>query len=772
MKRPKLIPQFRDIPSPRQPMPELSLEERKLNFREVDLGYTEEMALKEAARCLSCRKCIGCGLCLAECDQQAIVYDQSPEVLTIEADGLIYAGDGMAYNPTEDWLGYARFANVVTSYELERLLSPSGPFGGYVLKLSDGELPKSICFIQCVGSRRMGAEFCSTECCRTTLLQVKRLRQMIPDVTISVFHKGLRPCGKDGEVLLRQVEQSDWVELIEDEVKEISETEDGEIAVRFGEKDSVKKFDLVVLAVGIRPSQDIKRISLLRNKTNGFGFFDCSLNDLLTGSSSVAVASRLCGLIETEYALLLARLIRNSDGSYEKDSERKPLSGNSILLFGCEYGFKARGGEDLDGILKRLQKEDENVLLGGVYKYLCHREGRMELAKKAKAASRIVIIGCYSKSQEATFADILNTSQESVTIVSSEHANSFTLKSLDSTPGLSQRKTSRGNSRDVVIVGGGISGLAAASVLVDHNIRLHIVEKEPQVGGALGKLATMGEVQSTAFEAFLDKIRKATNVKFYTDARIKGYERINDNHKLQIEFGGGSVEIDSGILLIATGPIPYKPQKYGYGSNPNVMTQDEFYQLFSSRNLKAERIAVVQCVGARDEHPYCSRYCCPQALKNAIRFKTEFANSKVVVLHRGLRLFGFDESLYGEAIERGIEFIQSDSGVAITGDRPLKLDLKHGKGLKAITIDADIAVLSVGHCQTATYSTLRDIFGLDLDQFGFVRTGFGSIDDHKTSLDGVYVCGFARQPMAAQHAFIDGLAAGFGILRVIGEVSK
>lgn len=768
MKKPKLIPEFRDIPTPRQKMPELSLEERKLNFREVELGYTEEMALKEAARCLSCRRCIGCGLCLAECDQQAIVYDQALEVSTVEADRLIYAGDLVAYNPTEDWLGYRKSSNVITSYELERLLSPTGPFGGYVLRLSDGEVPRAIAFIQCVGSRGMGAEYCSTECCRTTLLQVKRLRELIPDVAVTIFHKGLRPCGRDGELLLKEIEECAWVDLIEQDVIAISETQAGSLAVKAGEGESIREFDLVVLAVGARPPSDLRRISLLKSKLNRFGFFDCDLNSLIKGFSSIASVGRVCGLIENQYGLLLARVLGGLYGARAQQAERNPLSGKSLVVFGCQYGFQTGGGENLQAILMRLQEQSQDIIVGGIHEYLCHGEGRTQLLEKAKDASRIIIIGCHSGSHEAAFADILNTTRDCITIVSSRDASKLGLESIGKPNGSSVRKVARSKGQDVVILGAGVSGLAAASVFANCDVTVHLLEKQAKVGGNLSRVAQSNGLDLSAIEAFVDRIRSAPNIIFHTNAEVKRLERPNGRYVLDIGSPQGQRSIECDALLIATGPQLFDPKKYGYGSNPSVITQDDFDRLISGGSLDAERIAVIQCVGARDEHPYCSCYCCRQALKNAIRCREGFPNTRVTVIHKGLRLFGFDECLYNQAVEKGVEFIKSDGRISIEGDKRLRVVAEEANG----PLEVNIVVLSVGHCHIGTYSTIGEKFGLDLDRLGFVRTAGNPENEHRTAREGIYICGFARQPMVAEWAFIDGLAAALAMLRDMGEVNQ
>ena len=125
MKKPKFIPEFDDIPTPRAKMPELALEERRLSFAEVDLGFDEELALAEAARCLSCRRCIGCGLCLAECDRDAIIYDQKPEVAEITFPAGANPTRGHAHGAIEIFYVIEGILGHVVNGELHRIERPS-----------------------------------------------------------------------------------------------------------------------------------------------------------------------------------------------------------------------------------------------------------------------------------------------------------------------------------------------------------------------------------------------------------------------------------------------------------------------------------------------------------------------------------------------------------------------------------------------------------------------------------------------------------------------
>ncbi|MBE0516608.1 MAG: FAD-dependent oxidoreductase [Methanophagales archaeon] len=136
---------FKDVEQhDRAKMPELPVEERIRTFDEVELGYDEQMAIEEANRCLSCRKCIGCGICAEICPKDAIEYDQVEERIDLKVDQIIFVVELEEKLPEKEY----RYHNVVTQLEFERMLSESGPYGGLILRPYDGDVPKKIAFIQ------------------------------------------------------------------------------------------------------------------------------------------------------------------------------------------------------------------------------------------------------------------------------------------------------------------------------------------------------------------------------------------------------------------------------------------------------------------------------------------------------------------------------------------------------------------------------------------------------------------------------------------------
>ena len=143
-----IIP-FDDVPSPRAEMPEITVDERRGNFVEVETGFPEDMAQTEAKRCLSCRRCLGCALCWAECKPEAINFDIPDEEVDLEFDEVVItAGQENAFQAFNEKLGYGNYADVITDLQFERMLSPTGPTDGLVVSPLDGEVPERLAIVQ------------------------------------------------------------------------------------------------------------------------------------------------------------------------------------------------------------------------------------------------------------------------------------------------------------------------------------------------------------------------------------------------------------------------------------------------------------------------------------------------------------------------------------------------------------------------------------------------------------------------------------------------
>ena len=223
--------------------------------------------------------CIECGICEKNCMAEAIMFKQRPEIVNIKIGAVIVAlgYDEYPINEYNDYQ-YGIFPDVITQIELERLLSPVGPTGGHVFRISNGKIPETIAMIQCVGSRSLkGIPYCSGVCCCVALKNAQLLKQEYPDINIVIFYIDIRTPDKGNEEYYRKVRELGIV-LIRGKVGSIKENhETNRLNLHASStlsSDIINvEADLVVLSTGIVPSKsadEIIEILGLGKDSNGF----------------------------------------------------------------------------------------------------------------------------------------------------------------------------------------------------------------------------------------------------------------------------------------------------------------------------------------------------------------------------------------------------------------------------------------------------------------------------------------------------------------------
>lgn len=231
-------------------------------------------------------QCLGhnpiiCGKCIETCKKRCIDFDMNDEELTFEVGTIIVATGMETYDPTIlDEYGYSRFDNVLTSMELERLINAGGPTAGEVIRLTDGRVPKSVAFIQCVGSRsqRRGRPYCSNICCMNTVKSTIMLKEHYPDIELKVFYIDIRAFGKGFEDLFRRSKGMGvrYIRGLPGDIKQ--ETADKSLILTV-ENTATNELEthhaeMVVLAVGLEPPADMKVIQeMLSLQTTSDGFY-------------------------------------------------------------------------------------------------------------------------------------------------------------------------------------------------------------------------------------------------------------------------------------------------------------------------------------------------------------------------------------------------------------------------------------------------------------------------------------------------------------------
>ncbi|MDI9614707.1 H(2):CoB-CoM heterodisulfide ferredoxin reductase subunit HdrA [Methanothermobacter sp.] len=224
--------------------------------------------------------CIECMLCDEVCERGAVKHDQEPEEIEIEVGTIIVATGYDAYDPTEKLeYGYGRHTNVITGLELERMINASGPTDGKVLKPSDGEKPKRVAFIHCVGSRdeQVGKPYCSRVCCMYIMKNAQLIKDKMPDTEVTLYYMDIRAFGKGFEEFYKRSQEKYGIKFIRGRPAEVIENPDLTLTVRSEDtllgKVTEYDYDMVVLGVGLVPpegAETLRQTIGLSKSADGF----------------------------------------------------------------------------------------------------------------------------------------------------------------------------------------------------------------------------------------------------------------------------------------------------------------------------------------------------------------------------------------------------------------------------------------------------------------------------------------------------------------------
>jgi NADPH-dependent glutamate synthase beta subunit-like oxidoreductase len=254
-------------PEQRAVMSTAPAQERIRDFREVELGLSEEQARAEALRCLRCGICAECWRCVETCGADCIDHQMSDQTYDLQVGAIVVATGFDAFDPAETKeYGYGRYRDVITSMEYERLISASGPTGGHLGRLSDHEPVKRLGFIQCVGSRNLKHnQFCSSVCCMFATKEAILANEHDREVQSVIFYTDLRAAGKGFQEYVERAQREYNTRYVRARVAEITQDADGHPVIwyedtRSGEKRS-ETVDLAVLATSLVPRRGVGELA-------------------------------------------------------------------------------------------------------------------------------------------------------------------------------------------------------------------------------------------------------------------------------------------------------------------------------------------------------------------------------------------------------------------------------------------------------------------------------------------------------------------------------
>ncbi len=707
---------------PREAMPTAPAAERIQDFREVELGLSEEQARVEALRCLRCGLCSECYQCVLACKAEAIDHQQADTYQELEVGAVILSPGYALYNAElSPELGYGRYPNVVTSMQFERLISASGPTSGHVTRPSDHREPQRIAFLQCVGSRDRDHDYCSSVCCMYATKEAMLALEHVPGLECHVFLIDMRAFGKGFDAYFERAKNLGikythcrLSSLKENPVNKniivYYQTEDGELLR--------EEFDMVVLSVGMEAPLQIRELAQtagVRLDERGFcwrepfhpvetsrpGIYVCGAfaepkdipDSVIEASGAAAAALALIG--QARGTLVEEKIYPPEISVTVEDKPR-------IGVFICSCGSNIAGVVDVQAVTEYASTLPDVVHAENTI-YTCSADSLKIIQQRIEEhnLNRVVVSSCTPRTHEPIFRDTIREAglnpylfelaniRDQCSWVHSQESAAATRKAMDLTrmavarsrllePLYQQPQTL---SHQALVIGGGVAGLTAALNLADQGFRVYLVEREQELGGRMRH--SYGGINGGDPQAYLrgliDKVENHDLIEVLTGHAVVKASGFVGNFKTTIASVDDPTRrlLEHGVTIVATGGREWRGSAYLLGQDERVITQEELEGLLAASSKQQAAVSLddprcvvmIQCVGPWDEDSsgqqvqettpfYCSRVCCSVAAKNAIALKERYPQASVYVLYKEMRTYGFKEELYTRAREKGVLFLR------------------------------------------------------------------------------------------------------------------
>jgi len=794
----------------RIPMPKLALSERRGNFKEIALGFTEEMAKKEAERCLKCGICSECYQCVKACLAKAVDHEQKTLERELNVGSVILCPGSKPFDPSimKDFYHYGSHPNVITSLEFERILSASGPTMGHMVRPSDHQEPKKIAWLQCVGSRDPSHSkngYCSAVCCMYAIKEAVIAKDHAKgDLEAVIFFMDMRTYGKDYEKYMERAKDQ-GVRFVRSRIHTIYPIEEtGNLLIRYSGEDGELKeeeFHLVVLSVGLEVRGDTKQLAKSLGieldhygfaKTKDFlpiatsrpGVYACGVfqapKDIPSSVAEGSAAACLAGMKLSEARWKETKSVEIPE---EWDvSQEEPRIG----VFVCNCGINIAGVVN-DPEVREYAKTLPYVVFATDNLFTCSQDSqeRMKEVIKEHRLNRVVVASCSPRTHEPLFQETMQAVGLNKYLF--EMAN---IRDQDSWVHAKDPEKATEKAKDLIrmavaragllkpmgerripvvkrglVIGGGVSGMNAALGLANQGFEVILLEREKELGGFSKRLVHTidGDDVRAYVSSLVEQVGSHPKVKVILGAQITEFSGFKGNFKTKVKTDAGEEVVEHGIVILATGANEYRPKEFLYGEDPRVLTQVELSERLSAGGLKnLKQVVMIQCVGSRNqENPNCSRICCQSAIKNAIHLKEMDRDTEVFILYRDIRMYGKLEDYYRRARELGVLFFrfkaEEPPRVQKEGDR-LSVVFKDHVLQRELMVYADCVALSAGMRATET-DKLASILKVARTPEGHFLEAHVKLRPVEMAQEGVFLCGTAHSPMLIKEAISQAYAA-------------
>jgi heterodisulfide reductase subunit A-like polyferredoxin len=825
----KELPEFVEK-KPRQKMPVVPAGRRIRNFDEVELGFSEEQALHEAERCLECGVCSECLACVEACEAGAVIHSMQAQRQEIGVGAIILANGADKFDPRFKYeFGYGRYPNVITSIQFERILAASGPFQGHLQRPGDGRVPTRIAWLQCVGSRDLeaGNSYCSSVCCMYAMKEAVIAKEHMRQTQPTIFYMDIRAHGKDFDRYYERAKKEHEVRFVRARVAKVEEKpESGNLLVYYSDAEGngrgsgvvkSEEFDLVVLSVGFSPPRDAAVLAdKLGIRLDRHRFFQtarfCPIETTRPGVFVCGAAQSPKDIPETVMqasaaasgAAEILRDARGTEVAQKTYPAERSVAGEEprIGVFVCRCGINIASTVNVPSVaefartLPGVAYAEENL-------FTCSQDTQQKIKNTIEEhkLNRVVVASCTPRTHEPLFQETLREAglnpylfemaniRDQCSWIHMQEPEKATAKALslvemavakaallEPLPTVVLPVTQKG-----LVIGGGLAGMVSALSIAEQGFDVTLVEREKELGGNARNLrySLEGADVKAYLGSLMARVETHPRIKVYKGATVQSIDGYIGNYKTKLKLAGRDYEpeVEHGIVVVATGAKEARPKEYLFGEDERVITQIELEQRIagadSTKLAKAKNVVMIQCVGSRDdERPYCSRVCCQDAVKNALKLKELNSKLNVYVLCRDVRTYGFLEDYYQQARDKGVVFVRYEKEdkptVEKEGDK-LKVRVNDSIMGAGLVISPDLVVLASGIVPHDDAAVVSRMLKIPLNEDGFFLEAHVKLRPVDFATEGVFLAGLAHSPKNIQETVSQAKAAAARAVTILAK---
>jgi heterodisulfide reductase subunit A len=786
-------------------------------------------------------ECDDCHKCMEVCPTNAIDLNAVSTEREVRVGAVILAVGFQLFDPHElQEFGFGRFPNVITSMQYERLASASGPTEGVVARPSDGRAPKKIAWLQCIGSRDQKHPYCSAICCMYATKEALLAKQRLPGVQTNIFTMDERAFNKEYNAYYLQARDQHGIQYTRCRISEIHQdpiTHDlilrypsgrlhGEAAA--GQGPVIEdRFDMIVLAVGVRPPQEAEYLArVLDIELNEFGFCQTDkFTPLQTSRPGVFVCGAFASPKEISETIIDAsgaaaeamRLMRESLGGLPSsreypfvglsdfDIEERDVSQEATRfgVFVCECGGSISDVVNTSDVA-RFANDLGDVAHVESLPFACFPDGMNHIRQTIRALdlNRVVIGACSHRTHESLFQRIAREAglnpyliemvnlREQCAWVHAVEPDRATRKAKELIRVGTERvrratsisKQARAPIRRAVVIGGGVSGMTAALTIADSGFDVDLIEKTDALGGNLHNIYFVAEGANPQ-----RLLRDLIN-------RTIGHERIRVHMRSEVIHHTGSIgafrsvvhtrsangtigiiEIDHGVMIVATGGHESQSTPYRQSGDKRIVAMSKLEEriIHEPEQIAAlKQVVMIQCVRPEGAPDYCSRTCCTNTLKNAIRIKQLNPNCRVTILYKDIITYGFREKFYLEARKRNVLFVRytdKDRPAVRVEGNAVKVSLHESIFGETLEFTPDLVALSMSISPADDAPSLAQTLHVPLSSEGFFLEAHLKMRPMDFMEDGIFLAGMAHYPKFIEECMANALAAAGRALTVLSK---